>query len=137
MTELTKENLLDTFALEAMKTLIAKRDNDSRDAYRLAGDAYIIAERMLEHRQKVFAQWKQSEEAVQKSKEEIERDSIDNLWLTIRSQNCLKAEGIITMTQLQNCTEGRLLRIKNLGRKSVNEIIEALGRLGYKLKDYI
>jgi DNA-directed RNA polymerase alpha subunit len=135
MTE--KENLLDTFALEAMKTLIAKRDNDSRDAYRLAGDAYIIAEQMLEHRQKVFEKWKQSEETVQKSKEEIERDSIDNLCLTVRSEKCLRAEGITTITQLQNCTEGRLLRITNLGRKSANEIIEQLGELGYKLKDYI
>lgn len=136
MTELTKENLLDNFAIEAMKTLIVKRDNDSRDAYRMAGDAYFIAERMLEQREKILSQWEIDKEVVQKTNEEIERDSIDNLCLTIRAQNCLEAEGIITLTQLQKCTEGRLLRIKNLGRKSLEEIIEQMDLLGYRLRDY-
>jgi DNA-directed RNA polymerase alpha subunit len=128
MTESTRENLLDTFALEAMKTLIAKRDNDSRDAYRLAGDAYIIAERMLEHRQKVFAQWKLSEE--------VEQNGIETLNLTVRSERCLKAEGILTIQQLQNCTERRLMKTPNLGRKSITEIIETMAALGYNLRDY-
>ena len=136
MTELTKENLLDDFAIEVMKTLIAKRDNDSRDAYRMAGDAYFIAERMLEQREKILSQWGLDKQALQKTNEEIERDSIDNLYLTIRAENCLKAEGIITITQLQKCTEGRLMRINNLGRKSLNEIIEQMASLGYKLRDY-
>ena len=126
MTE--KENLLDTFALEAMKTLIAKRDNDSRDAYRLAGDAYIIAEQMLEHRQKVFEKWKQEKE--------IEPEDIWTLEITVRTQNCLKAEGIRTIKQLQNYTERRLMKIPNLGRKSVTELIEQMAALGYNLKDY-
>jgi DNA-directed RNA polymerase subunit alpha len=128
MTELTRENLLDTFALEAMKTLIAKRDNDSRDAYRLAGDAYIIAEQMLEHRQKVFEKWKQEKE--------IEPEDIWTLEITVRTQNCLKAEGIRTIKQLQNYTERRLMKIPNLGRKSVTELIEQMAAQGYALKDY-
>jgi DNA-directed RNA polymerase alpha subunit len=136
MTELTKENLLDNFAIEAMKTLIVKRDNDSRDAYRMAGDAYFIAERMLEQREKILSQWVLDKEVVRKTNEEIERDSIDNLCLTIRAQNCLRAEGIITITQLQKCTEGRLMKIKNLGRKSLSEIIEQMASLGYRLRDY-
>jgi DNA-directed RNA polymerase subunit alpha len=128
MTELTNENLLDYFALEAMKTLIAKRDNDSRDAYRLAGDAYIIAEQMLEHRQRVFEKWKQEKE--------IEPEDIWTLEVTVRTQNCLKAEGIRTIKQLQNYTERRLMKIPNLGRKSVSELIEQMAALGYNLKDY-
>ena len=129
MTELTNESLLDHFALEAMKTLIAKRDGDSRDAYRLAGDAYIIAERMLEHRQKVFEQWKREKE--------IEQDGIWKFEFTVRTQNCLQAEGICTVQQLQNYRERELMKIPNLGRKSVNEIIEQLAVHGYKLKDGI
>jgi DNA-directed RNA polymerase subunit alpha len=128
MIELTKENLLDHFALEAMKTLIAKRDNDSRDAHRLAGDAYIIAEKMLEHRQKVFEKWKQEKE--------IEPDDIWTLEIRVRTQNCLKAEGIRTIKQLQNYTERRLMKIPNLGRKSVSELIEQMAAMGYNLKDY-
>jgi DNA-directed RNA polymerase subunit alpha len=129
MTELTNESLLDHFALEAMKTLIAKRDNDSRDAYRLAGDAYIIAEQMLEHRQRVFEKWKQEKE--------IEPEDIWTLEVSVRTQNCLKAEGIRTIKQLQNYTERRLMKIPNLGRKSVSELIEQMAALGYNLKDYI
>ena len=136
MSELTKENLLDNFALEALKILIAKRDNDSRDAYRLAGDAYIIAERMIERRKMILSQWELNKKVVQKSNEEIEQDSIYNLCLTRRSENCLKAEGIITIRQLQNYTENMLMRIPNLGRQSLKEIIEQLAGLGYKLRDH-
>jgi len=128
MSDETKEKLLDCFAIEALKTLIAKRDNDSRDAYRLAGDAYIIAEKMLEHRQKIFEKWKQEKE--------IEPDDIWTLEITVRTQNCLKAEGIRTIKQLQNYTERRLMKIPNLGRKSVSELIEQMAAMGYNLKDY-
>jgi len=134
---MTKEELLDFCAIEVMKVLIPKRDNDSRDAYRLACDAYFIAERMLERREEILSQWGLDKEALRKANKEIERDSIDNLELTIRAQNCLKADGITTITQLQKCTEGRLLKIRNLGRKSLNEIIEQMDSLGYKLRDYI
>ena len=136
MTAITKEELLDCFAIEVMKTLIAKRDNDSRDAYKLAGDAYYISARMLERREEMLTQWGRDMDAERKANEKIERDSIDNLELTIRSQNCLRADGIITITQLQKCTESRLLKIRNLGRKSLKEIIQAMDSLGYKLKDY-
>ena len=125
----TKEALLDKFATEAMKILVAQRDNASRDAYSLAGDAYFIAEQMLEHRQKVFAKWKLAEE--------IEKNGIEKLNLTLRSERCLKAENILTIHQLQSCTELRLAKVPNLGRKSITEIIEAMGARGYKLKDYI
>ena len=135
MNDEAKEKLLDCFAIEAMKILIAKRDNDSRDAYGLAGDAYIIAEKMLERREIVLSQWGLNKETLRKTKEEIERDHIDRLWLTVRAQNCLKADGITTITQLQKCTENRLLKIPNLGRKSLKEIIEEMARHGYKLKD--
>lgn len=133
---MTKEELLDFCAIEVMKVLIPKRDNDSRDAYRLACDAYFIAERMLERREEILSQWGLDKEALRKANKEIERDSIDNLELTIRAQNCLKADGIITITQLQKCTEGRLLKIQNLGRKTLKEIIEQMDSLGYKLRDY-
>jgi DNA-directed RNA polymerase alpha subunit len=128
MTEMTKENMLDTFAAEAMKALIARRDVESRDAYRLAGDAYIIADRMLEHRQKILHQWALVND--------VEQHGIEKLNLTIRTERCLKAEGILTIQHLQSCTERRLMRVSNLGRKSLNEIIEQMAALGYTLRDY-
>ena len=132
---MTKEELLDCFAVEVIKSLIGKRDNDARDAYRLACDAYVIAQMMLDRREEMWIQRGLDKEAALKIKKEIEMDSIDNLELTIRSQNCLRAEGINAITQLQRCTASRLLKIPNLGRKSLKEIIQAMDSLGYKLKD--
>jgi DNA-directed RNA polymerase alpha subunit len=135
MNDEAKEKLLDCFAIETMKILIAKRDDNSRDAYRLACDAYVIAQIMLDRREEILIQRGLGKEALQKLNEKTEQDSIDNLFLTIRSRNCLRAEGINTITQLQRCTENRLLRIPNFGRKSLEEIIEQMAALGYKLKD--
>ena len=139
MKDATKEELLDLFAIEILKSLIVVRDQNTRDAGRLAEDAYFIADQMLERRKIILSQWGLDKKVVQKSNEEIKRDeldSIDNLYLTRRSENCLKAEGIITITQLLKVTENQLIKIQNLGRKSQKEIIEQLAGLGYKLRDH-
>jgi len=83
---------------------------------------------MVERRQKILHQWALAEDVVQRS--------IEELNLTARTVRCLKAEGVFTLQQLQSCTEGKLLRTPHLGRKSLNEIIEQMASLGYKLRDY-
>ena len=127
MTQITKEELLDCFATEAMKALVAKT-NGAMNAYHLAGEAYIIAEQMVERRQKILNQWKLAEDVVQ--------HGIETLNLTVRTERCLKAEGILTLQQLQGCTERRLMKVPNLGRKSITEIIEQMSAIGYQLRDY-
>jgi DNA-directed RNA polymerase alpha subunit len=127
MSQSNKEELLDCFATEAMKALVS-RASGVMSAYNLAGEAYIIAEQMVERRQKILHQWALAEDVVQ--------HGIEKLNLTVRTERCLKAEGILTLQQLQRCTEGKLLRMPNFGRKSLNEIIEQMALLGYKLKDY-
>lgn len=123
---LMKEELLDCFATEAMKALLSQ-ETAKMGSYHLAREAYMIAQYMVERREKILKEWKLAEEVVE--------HSIDKLNLTVRTERCLKAEGIITLLQLQGCTERRLMKIPNLGRKSVNEIIEQMASLGYKLKD--
>ncbi len=59
--------------------------------------------------------------------------SIDSLDLTIRSSNCLVAENIRCIGQLVQRSEFQLLRLPNLGRKSLNEIKEVLGNLDLHL----
>jgi DNA-directed RNA polymerase alpha subunit len=136
MKDATKEELLDLFAIEILKSFISVRDQNSRDASRLAEDAYFIADKMLERREMILNQWGLDKKIVQKLNKEIEQDSINNLYLTRRSENCLKAEGIITITQLRKVTENELIKIHNLGRKSQKEIIQQMDALGYKLRDH-
>jgi len=127
MTQKTKEELLDFFAMEAMKSLVS-RASGLMNAYNLAGEAFVIAEQMVERRQKILHQWALAEDVVQRG--------IEELNLTARTVRCLKAEGVFTLQQLQSCTEGKLLRMPNFGRKSLNEIIEQMASFGYKLRDY-
>ncbi|HEY8243240.1 MAG TPA: DNA-directed RNA polymerase subunit alpha C-terminal domain-containing protein, partial [Casimicrobiaceae bacterium] len=58
---------------------------------------------------------------------------VDDLELTVRSANCLKAENIYYIGDLIQRTETELLKTPNLGRKSLNEIKEVLASRGLSL----
>lgn len=60
---------------------------------------------------------------------------IDQLELTMRSFNCLKQNGINTIPELTNLTMQELEQFKNLGKKSLNEIISKLAERGLRFKD--
>ena len=59
--------------------------------------------------------------------------SVDDLELTVRSANCLRAENLYLIGDLIRCTEIELLKTPNLGRKSLNEIKDALALRGLML----
>lgn len=59
--------------------------------------------------------------------------SVDELELSVRSFNCLKNANIKTIAELVQKTEPEMLKTKNFGRKSLNEIKEILGRMGLHL----
>ena len=59
---------------------------------------------------------------------------IDDMRLTMRSTNCLKAEGIYTVGELIKWKERELLKTPNLGKKSLTEIKEVLQEWGLKLR---
>lgn len=61
------------------------------------------------------------------------QEPVDSLALTVRSANCLKAENIYYVGDLIQRTEVELLRTPNLGRRSLNEIKEALAARGFTL----
>lgn len=60
---------------------------------------------------------------------------IEELDLTVRSFNCLKKAGIEEVGQLARMSLNELLKIKNLGRKSLEEILEKMKELGFDLAD--
>ncbi len=58
--------------------------------------------------------------------------TIEDLDLSVRSFNCLKRAGIHTVEDLVNKTEGEMMKVRNLGRKSFEEVMQKLASLGYK-----
>jgi len=62
---------------------------------------------------------------------------IEDLHLTVRSYNCLKREGIHTVSELVSRSEQDLMDIRNFGQKSIDEVTEKLAELGLTLKDAI
>ena len=60
--------------------------------------------------------------------------SIEDMDLSVRSYNCLKRAGINTVEDLIKKSEDDMLKVKNLGRKSLDEVIHKLESLGLSLK---
>jgi DNA-directed RNA polymerase alpha subunit len=68
----------------------------------------------------------------------IEQDFDNDLWaleLSVRVNNCLRAEGIFSRSTLLTYSEEELYRLPNFGRTSQREVVEALAKQGFKLRD--
>lgn len=66
-------------------------------------------------------------------KEKVLEMSIDELELSVRSFNCLKRAGINTVEELTNKTSEDMMKVRNLGRKSLEEVLAKLKELGLQL----
>lgn len=106
-----------------------------------AEDAVRASAKILVEQLAVFAQLEGNELAafdapVQRSSQQFDPillRPVDELELTVRSANCLKAENIYYIGDLIQRTENELLKTPNLGRKSLNEIKEVLASRGLTL----
>lgn len=66
-------------------------------------------------------------------KEKVLEMNIDELELSVRSYNCLKRAGINTVEELTNKTPDDMMKVRNLGRKSLEEVLAKLKELGLQL----
>ena len=66
-------------------------------------------------------------------KEKVLEMNIDELELSVRSYNCLKRAGINTVEELTNRTSEDMMKVRNLGRKSLEEVLAKLKELGLQL----
>ncbi len=73
-------------------------------------------------------------EAKDTAKEKVLDLTIDELDLSVRSFNCLKRAGINTVEDLINKSEMDMMKVRNLGRKSLEEVIAKLASFGFALK---
>ena len=69
-------------------------------------------------------------EKEESKKEKVLETSIEDLELSVRSFNCLKRAGIATVEDLTNKSESDMMKVRNLGKKSLDEVIAKLHSLG-------
>lgn len=72
-------------------------------------------------------------ESMDDSKDKVLEMNIDELELSVRSYNCLKRAGIDTVEELCNRTSEDMMKVRNLGRKSLEEVLTKLKELGLSL----
>ncbi len=104
------------------------------------GDALGLAAKLLKDHMAIFVNFEESpEEELDFPTTEDERlleqlnRSVDELELSVRSYNCLKNANIRTIGDLVTKSESEMLKTKNFGRKSLNEIKEILAEMGLAL----
>lgn len=106
----------------------------------LPADAVGLAAKLLKDHMSIFINFEEEVEAeaqveegrVQLKNENLNR-SVEELELSVRSYNCLKNANIQTIGELVQKTEAEMLKTKNFGRKSLNEIKEILAQMGLSL----
>ena len=69
-------------------------------------------------------------EKEESKKEKVLETTIEELDLSVRSYNCLKRAGIVNVEDLTNKTEDEMMKVRNLGRKSLEEVTNKLHSLG-------
>ena len=72
-------------------------------------------------------------EKEENKKEKVLEMTIEELDLSVRSYNCLKRAGINTVEDLTNKSEEDMMKVRNLGRKSLDEVVAKLQSLGFSL----
>jgi DNA-directed RNA polymerase subunit alpha len=100
-------------------------------------DAVAYAAKILKDHLGIFINFEEEGEIIEAEAEEVEDKfnenllrSVNELELSVRSANCLKNANIKTIADLVQKSEGEMLKTKNFGRKSLNEIKEILTEMG-------
>jgi DNA-directed RNA polymerase subunit alpha len=103
-------------------------------------DAVGLAAKLLKDHMTIFINFEEApevetapqEKTITSRNENLDR-SVEELELSVRSYNCLKNANITTIRELVQKTEPEMLKTKNFGRKSLNEIKEILAAMGLSL----
>ena len=106
-----------------------------------AQEAVSLAAKILNDHLKLFIDLSESEfmtdvlvEKDDNSREKVLEMTIEELDLSVRSFNCLKRAGINTVEDLTNKSEDDMMKVRNLGKKSLDEVVAKLDSLGFSLR---
>ena len=96
-------------------------------------ESVSLAAKVLNEHLKLFIDLSEVAQAaeVMIEKEDDEKEKV--LELSVRSYNCLKRAGINTVEELTNRTSEDMMKVRNLGRKSLEEVLAKLKELGLEL----
>ena len=105
-----------------------------------ADEAVSLAAKVLSEHLSLFVDLSESAKTAEvmiekedNEKEKVLEMNIDELELSVRSYNCLKRAGINTVEELCNRTPEDMMKVRNLGRKSLEEVLAKLKELGLQL----
>ena len=109
----------------------------------LPQDALALAAKILVEHFELFLEVSDIAQNVNIIAEKVEKEvnvygqmNIDELDLSVRSYNCLKRAGIQTVMELTQKTEEDMMKVRNLGKKSLKEVKEKLMAIGLSFRDY-
>lgn len=96
-----------------------------------------LAARIMQEQLQIFIKFEEEVEEIEQAEDKLPFDKnllrkVDELELSVRSQNCLKNDNIVYIGDLVTNSEADMLRTPNFGRKSLNEIKEVLASMGLR-----
>ncbi len=103
----------------------------------------MAAQLLLGHLQKfislneIVKNYKLDKEEVVVEENKFQEMMIEELDLSVRSNNCLKRAGISTVMELTQKSEGEMMKVRNLGKKSLKEVKEKLASIGLHFRDSV
>ena len=106
-------------------------------------EAVTLAAKLLMNQLSTFAaiepmkDYKMVKEQAKVEENKFQNMLIEELDLSVRSNNCLKRAGITTVMELTQRSEDEMMKVRNLGKKSLKEVKEKLVEIGLHFRDYI
>jgi len=107
-------------------------------------EAVALASQLLISHFQQFISLEEKVQNIRLVKEEVRTEDnkfqnmyIEELDLSVRSNNCLKRAGITTVLELTQRTEEEMMKVRNLGKKSLKEVKEKLAAHGLHFRDYV
>ncbi|MCH3909711.1 MAG: DNA-directed RNA polymerase subunit alpha [Bacilli bacterium] len=85
----------------------------------------------------IVKDYKLVKEEVKTEENKYQDMMIEELDLSVRSNNCLKRAGISTVMELTQKSEDEMMKVRNLGKKSLKEVKEKLASIGLHFRDYV
>ncbi|HCC33578.1 MAG TPA: DNA-directed RNA polymerase subunit alpha, partial [Clostridiales bacterium] len=125
-----EDSQCDRLTLSVWTNGTVRPDEAVSSGARLLSEHFTLFQQLTEHVGVTEPAGTRSEDARSRT---IDRP-IEELELSVRAYNCLKRAGINTIDELVHRTEMEMMKVRNLGKKSLDEVKQKLGALGLSLK---